>query len=156
MYLNEVYYGHQSYGIEAAAQTYFGKPAKDLDLAEAALLAGLPQAPSEYDPLRNLAAAKERQAHVLERMVEEAYLTPADAGRARAEPLQLVQGKAEAFEAPHFVTYVRQLLEQKYGAGAVYRQGLKVTTSLDLDLNKLAEQAISDGLARRCRVQTAR
>jgi len=142
MYLNQVYYGHLSYGIEAAARTYFGKSAKDLDLAEASLLAGLPQAPSQYDPVVNLQAAKDRQAHVLGRMVDQGYITPEEAEWARQEQLNLRIGAKLPFEAPHFVMYVRQLLEQEYGPNVVYRLGLKVTTTLDLRMNKIAEAAI--------------
>ena len=89
MYLNEIPYGHQAFGIEAAAQVYFGKHADEVTLAEASMLAGLPQAPSAYDPLVNFAAAKQRQAHVLNRMVDEAYITPEDAERAKSEKLKL-------------------------------------------------------------------
>lgn len=142
MYLNEAYYGHQAYGVEAAAQTYFGKHAKDLDLAEASLIAGLPQAPSEYDPLLHLDAARERQSIVLQRMVEENYVSVDQAARAKSEKLSFKKQQNQTFEAPHFVVWVRQLLEQQYGPDAVYRQGLKVTTTLDLDLNKLAETSI--------------
>ena len=143
MYLNQVYYGHLSYGIEAAARTYFGKSAKDLDVAEASLLAGLPQAPSQYDPVINLEAAKKRQSHVLDRMVQQNYITQEQADWARQEVLKLQTGAKEPFEAPHFVMYVRQLLEQKYGANVVYRLGLKVTTTLDLRMNRIAENAIN-------------
>ena len=144
MYLNEVYYGHRAYGVEAAAQTYFGKSARDLTLAEASLLAGLPQAPSAYDPLLHVQAAKDRQAHVLDRMVEQNYITPEDATRAKAAKLDLKPQQDQPLEAPHFVMYVRQLLEQKYGTDVVYQGGLKVTTTLDLNTNKLAEKAIQD------------
>ena len=146
MYLNEIYYGHLSYGIEAAAQTYFGKHARELNLAEAAMLAGLPQAPSQYDPLYDQAAAKARQAHVLDRMVSQGYITRDEAERAAAQQLQFRPQQDTKIEAPHFVMYVRQLLEQKYGANMVYRGGLKVTTTLDLDMNRLAEAAIRNQL----------
>ncbi|MHB8991292.1 MAG: transglycosylase domain-containing protein [Chloroflexota bacterium] len=146
MYLNEIFYGHLSYGIEAAAQTYFGRSARDLTLAESALLAGLPQAPSQYDPFVNFDAAKDRQAHVLERMVSEGYITRAEAEQAKGEPLHLRPEQDIKILAPHFVMYVRQLLEQKYGANLVYRGGLTVTTTIDLDYNRLAENAIRDQL----------
>ncbi|HEX2924242.1 MAG TPA: transglycosylase domain-containing protein, partial [Chloroflexota bacterium] len=146
MYLNEIYYGHLSYGIEAAAETYFGRHASDLTLAEASMLAGLPQAPSQYDPLVNFDTAKERQAHVLDRMVNQGYITEADAQKAAGEELHFKPQQEDKIEAPHFVMYVRQLLEQKYGANQVYRGGLTVTTTLDLDANRLAESAIRDQL----------
>lgn len=142
MYLNEIYYGHMSYGIEAAAQTYFGKHAADLNLGEASLLAGLPQAPSDYDPFVDMKSAKERQDHVLNRMVNQGYLTVDEAELARTASLSLKPAEGVAIQAPHFVFYVRQLLEQKYGASLVYKGGLKVTTTLNLDWNKKAEDAI--------------
>lgn len=146
MYLNEIYYGHLSYGIEAAAQTYFGRHASELTLAESALLTGLPQAPSQYDPFVNFSEAKARQAHVLDRMVSEGYITRAEAEQAKGEPLHLRPDEDVKILAPHFVMYVRQLLEQKYGANVVYRGGLKVITTIDLDYNRLAENAIRDQL----------
>ncbi len=142
MYLNQVYYGHLSYGVEAAAETYFGKHANELDIAEAAMLAGLPQAPSAYDPLVHLDAARERQSHVLDRMVEQGYITQQQAAQARVEKLDLKANVDVPFEAPHFVMYVKQLLEQQYGPDVVYQQGLRVTTTLDLRMNRIAEQAI--------------
>ena len=147
MYLNRVYYGHLSYGIEAAAETYFGKHAKDLGLAEASMLAGLPQAPSAYDPLIHLSAAKARQAHVLDRMVQQGYITTQEADAAKAEKLDLRTGVEEPFYAPHFVMYVKQLLEQQFGADVVYNEGLKVTTTLDLSMNQTAENAINAHMA---------
>jgi len=142
MYLNSVYYGHLSYGVEAAAQTYFGKHAKDLNLPEASLLAGLPQAPSGYDPIVHLSVAKERQAHVLDRMVNQGYITQQESEDALKAPLDLRSNVNDPFLAPHFVMYVRQLLEQKYGPDVVYKTGLKVTTTLDLDKYNLAMKAI--------------
>ncbi len=142
MYLNETYYGHMAYGVEAAAQTYFGKHAGDLNLSESAMLAGLPQAPSDYDPFLDMGSAKARQAHVLGRMVSQGYITLEDAELAYATTLRLRVGDEAGIQAPHFVFYVRQLLERKYGANLVYRGGLKVTTTLDLDWNSKAEEAI--------------
>jgi 1A family penicillin-binding protein len=142
MYLNEINYGNQAYGVEAAAETYFGKSARDLTLPEAALLAGLPQAPSYYDPLTNLAAAKQRQAYVLEQMERTGVITPAEREQASRAPLAFRPPTAgTANEAPHFVNYVRQLVEDQYGTEALYRGGLQVTTSLDLDAQHAAELA---------------
>jgi 1A family penicillin-binding protein len=146
MYLNSVYYGHLSYGIEAAAETYFGKHAQDLNLAEASLLAGLPQAPSDYDPIVHLSAAKDRQAHVLDRMVSQGYITQQEADEALNAPLDLQTSVNEPLLAPHFVMYVRQLLEQKYGPDVVYKGGLKVTTTLDLTKYNLAMNSIQTHL----------
>lgn len=146
MYLNEIYYGHISYGIEAAADSYFGKSASHLSLAESAMLAGLPQAPSDYDPFTNLADAKVRQAHVLNRMVDQGYITPEEGEAAKSEKLAFREDPDVPLLAPHFVMYVRQLLEQKYGHNLVYRGGLKVTTTLDLRMNEQAEVAIRSHL----------
>jgi 1A family penicillin-binding protein len=146
MYLNEIYYGHQAYGIAAAAETYFGKGPGELTLAEAALLAGLPQAPSAYDPYVNMRAAKERQDHVINRMVDQAYITPEEGERAKREELKLQTSPGAPILAPHFAMYVRQLLESEYGANMVYRGGLRVTTTIDLKLNELGERAIRERL----------
>jgi 1A family penicillin-binding protein len=138
LYLNEVNYGNLAYGIEAAAQVYFGKAAGELDLAECALLAGLPQAPALYDPLVDLDAAKERQAVVLDLMTKQGYITPDRAELAKAEDLQLAAAPFP-IEAPHFVAFVRQWLEDRYGLEAIYTQGLAVTTTLDLDWQHAAQ-----------------
>jgi penicillin-binding protein 1C len=140
LYLNQTYFGHLAYGVEAAAQTYFGKSARDLDLAEAALIAGLPQAPSLYDPLLYPDAARERQAVVLDLMVKQGYITAEEARLAKDEQLQFAS-TAFPIEAPHFVFYVWNLLERKYGPEVLY-SGLVVTTTLDLDLTRAAEAII--------------
>ncbi len=148
MYMNEILYGNRAYGVEAAAETYFGKPAKDLSLGEASLLAGLPQAPSFYDPYTNMPAARERQSYVLDQMVRTGAITAAQRDAAFSAPLALVpasQGGPQ--EAPHFVTYVRQLVEDQFGTEALYRLGLQITTSLDLNMQHLAEKSASDHIA---------
>ncbi|MBI4497949.1 MAG: transglycosylase domain-containing protein [Chloroflexi bacterium] len=142
-YFNEIYYGNLSYGIEAAAQSYFGKSARDLTLAEAAMLAGLPQAPARYSPLTNPEQAKQRQQDVLGLMVRQGFITPEEADAAAAEDLTY-QPLSFPIKAPHFVMYVRDLLERKYGARGMFRQGLKVTTSLDFDFNAKVEQLLRD------------
>jgi 1A family penicillin-binding protein len=139
IYLNEVNFGNLAYGVEAAAETYFGKKAGDLTLAEAALLAGLPQAPAYWDPYANWEGAKRRQAVVLDLMVEASYISQAEADAAKAEPLNL-QPRQLDVKAPHFVTWVQQLLEQKYGADVLYRSGLRVTTTLDSRLQAIAQE----------------
>ncbi len=146
LYLNEIYYGNLAYGIEAAAQTYFAKAAADLSLAEAALLASLPQSPVELDPLTNLEAAKERQWLVLNLMVSEGYATTAEINDAYHEPLTFAQQEV-SLVAPHFAVYVRQLLKDQFGADMVANGGLRVTTSLDLDYQKLAEQMAQQHVA---------
>ena len=138
LYLNEAYYGNLAIGLEAAAQVYFGKSAGELDLAECALLAGLPQSTALYDPLTNLAAAKQRQAVVLDLMTKQGYITSDRAELAKAEDLQFA-ATPFPIEAPHFVAYVRQWLEDRYGLEALYTQGLVVTTTLDLDLQNAAQ-----------------
>ena len=139
MYLNEIYYGNLAYGIEAASQTYFGKTTADLTLAEASLLAALPQSPVELDPLTNLEGAKERQWLVLNLMVGEGFITQADAEAAYQEPLTFVPQEV-SLEAPHFSVYVRQQLEEMFGADVVANGGLRVTTTLDMNFQRLAEQ----------------
>ena len=141
IYLNEINYGNLAYGIGAAADTYFGKKARDLTLAEAALLAGLPQAPAYWDPYADLERAKRRQAVVLDLMVEAGYITPAEAEAAKAEPLHL-QPVRSHIEAPHFVLWVQQQLEQKYGAEVLYRSGLRVYTTLDSNLQAIAQEEV--------------
>jgi membrane peptidoglycan carboxypeptidase len=145
LYLNQTYYGHLSYGVEAAAQTYFGKSAARLDLAESALLAGLPQSPSIYDPLLYPEAAKTRQSVVLELMVKHGDITPEAARLAKAETIQYASS-AFPIEAPHFVFYVWNLLEQKYGPD-VLNSGLTVQTTLDLDLTRTAQSIAQRRLA---------
>jgi len=139
MYFNEVYYGNLSYGVGAASETYFGKPVSQLDLAQCAMIAGLPQAPSDYDPIHHLTVAKARQAQVLDAMVKHGYITQAQADAAKAEPLQIVPPKFD-YRAPHFVDYVVQWLTQRYGPDAVYDRGWRIQTTLDVGLNDLASQ----------------
>ncbi len=146
MYLNEIYYGNMAYGIEAASETYFGKRARDLTLAEASFLAGMPQAPSWYDPYTNMAGVKERQAYVLEQMARTNLITQQDADAALREPLPLrsPEQRAEqaAIKAPHFVNYVRSQIERQYGSDTFFRSGMQVKTSLDLRLQTLGEQQV--------------
>ncbi len=143
LYLNTVYYGNMAYGVEAAAQAYFGKPARDLDLAECALLAGLPQAPSSYNPLVNPDAAATRTRAVLDGMVKHGYLTEAQANTAAGEPLHFAKGRFPIL-APHFSVWVRDSLEARFGADRVYKGGLTVETTLDA-----AMQAAAEGILRR-------
>jgi 1A family penicillin-binding protein len=141
-YLNEVYYGELAYGVEAAARVYFGAHARDLDLAQCALLAGLPQAPAVYDPLVNLEAARGRQQIVLQAMVRHGYISQSEADLACAEPLHFV-GHSDVLVAPHFVSYVRGQLETTLGTEALLSGGWAVTTTLDLDLQRLAQETIA-------------
>ena len=140
MYLNEVFYGNLSYGVAAAAESYFGKSPRDLTLGEASLLAGLPQSPSDYNPRLYFNAARERQSYVLEQMVRRGYVTEAEAGAAWEEDLTLIEPKYEEIKAPHWVFYVRDLIEQKYGPRLLYQGGLQVHTTLDLELQAKLEE----------------
>ncbi|NIN64926.1 MAG: PBP1A family penicillin-binding protein [Anaerolineae bacterium] len=146
LYLNEVYYGNMAYGIETAADTYFGKSARELTLAEASFLAGLPQSPSIYDPYTNLEAAKDRQKVVLGLMVKEGYITRSEADAAWAQELYFVPLRVD-MKAPHFVVYVRKLLEEKYGTEMAYRGGLQVHTTLDLEMQALAQEVARERVA---------
>ena len=145
VYLNEIYFGNHSYGIEAAAEGYFGKPAADLDLAESAMLAGLPQAPSEYDPYIRLDEVKRRQETVLQRMVDQGYITPAQAQAAESETLHFVD-RRHALVAPHFVNYVGDLLLSQLGPERLYHSGYHVVTTLDDSLQRQTESAIQSDL----------
>ena len=144
MYLNEIPYGGTAYGIEAAANLYFGKNAKDLNLAEAALLAGLPQRPSVYSPYgTNPELSKSRQKQVLRRMVEDGYITEDQAETAESTPLTYRTSQNEAgFKAPHFVLYVKAKLIEQFGDRMVEQGGLHVTTSLDYKLQKKVEEIV--------------
>ena len=139
LYLNETYYGNLAYGIEAAARTYFAKSAADLDLAECALLAGLPQSPARYNPLENPQAASARQSVVLGLMVRHGYVSQQGANLAASEELGFASVPFP-IEAPHFVMYVRGQLEREFGLEAIYTQGLQVYTTLDLDAQNTAQR----------------
>jgi len=143
MYLNYISYGGTSVGIEAAANRYFDKHASELTLAEAALLAGLPQAPSKYSPFgSNPEDAKNRQKEVLRRMREDDFITPEQEEEAGKEVLHFALSQTD-INAPHFVFYVRDLLYEKYGVETVEKGGLRVTTTLDLDLHNTAQASLS-------------
>ncbi|HEX5415403.1 MAG TPA: transglycosylase domain-containing protein, partial [Chloroflexota bacterium] len=142
LYLNTIFYGNHSYGIQAAAEGYFGKSVESLDLAECSLLAGIPQSPGYYDPYQRLDAVKERQAYVLQRMVIEGYITPAEARAAYDEPLHFVD-RRHASVAPHFVSYVTSLLDQKLGTNRLYHDGDRAVTTLDLPIQQAAEAALA-------------
>jgi len=147
IYLNELYYGNFSYGIGAAAKTYFDKEAADLSLAEATLLAGLPQLPAVYDPYTNPDRAKKRQGVVLGLMVENGVISKEEASSAWAEPLQYEPVRFD-LEAPHFTLLVRQQLEQWQGPEALYQKGLRVTTTLDPKLQSEAQRIVREQVAR--------
>jgi len=146
-YLNQVPYGSNAYGIEAASQTFFAKPAKDLLLEEAALLAALPKAPSYYSPYGNhTEELKRRQEYVLDRMGSAGFISKDDAEAAKKKKLKFAsKGYGGKIRAPHFTLYVKELLEERYGPSAVENGGLRVITSLDWTAQELAEKAVREG-----------
>ncbi|GAC1550247.1 MAG: PBP1A family penicillin-binding protein [Herpetosiphon sp.] len=146
LYLNEVYYGNLSYGVEAAAQGYFGKSVRDLSMGEAALLAGLPQSPTDLNPLNDLPAARVRQHTVLQLMVKQGLLNQDQATSAAAEELHL-KPQTLNITYPHWVWYIRDMLEKQYGHALVSRGGLRVVTTLDPAVQAVAEQAARQHIA---------
>jgi penicillin-binding protein 1A len=146
LYCNQIFLGHGVYGFEAGAQYYFNKHAKELKVEEAALLAGLPKAPVSYSPINYPDRAMKRRNLVINNMLEDGKITAEEAGRAKASPLRL-NIQSDRSPAPYFVEEVRRYLEKKYGADQVHEGGLRIYTSLDLDLQKSATQAVLDGLA---------
>ena len=146
LYLNEVFYGNHAYGAQAAARTYFGKDASELTLAEAALLAGLPQAPAYHDPYAHPDRAAERQAVVLGLMEKAGFITASEAEAAAAEPLEYQPVRFE-MRSPHFTLLVREQVEQLFGREALYSRGLNVYTTLDSGLQAEAQSAVSEHVA---------
>ncbi len=147
LYLNQIPYGGTAYGIGAASEIYFGKEAKDLTLAEATLLAGLPASPSRYSPFgAHPELAKERQVTVLRRMTEDKHISEEDAKKTEKEVLNY--SEPSELKAPHFALYVKELLADKYGDAVVEKGGLRVTTTLDLDLQEFAQDAVATEVAK--------
>ncbi|HEX8931973.1 MAG TPA: transglycosylase domain-containing protein, partial [Patescibacteria group bacterium] len=143
MYLNQVPYGGTAYGVEAASETFFGKHARELSLAEAAYLAGLPESPSTFSPFGSQPElGKTRQAEVLRKMAEQGYITTAQKDQAINQELKF-QKISNPIKAPHFVFYIRDLLIKKYGDQTIQQGGLKVYTSLDLDLQNFAQETVA-------------
>ena len=141
LYLNRIYYGNMSYGAQSAARDYFGKNINDLDLAESSFIAGLPQSPSRYNPFVSFENAKNRQKYVLEQMAKNNFISEAEAEAAYDEPIYLRPNK-HLMHAPHFVLYVLNELDEKYGSETVRKEGLQVYTTLDLNLQIEAERII--------------
>jgi penicillin-binding protein 1A len=146
MYANEVSLGYGNFGFEAASQFYFGKHIADLSLPEAALLAGLPKTPTAYSPLTHPERALQRRNQVLQAMLENGKITRPQYERAKAAPLGLHVQRWDNYTAPYFVDDVREFLERKYGSEAVHEKGLRVYTTLNLHLQRLAERALVKGL----------
>src|SRR6202142_3181039 len=147
LYANQIFLGHGVYGFEAASEFYFSKPARRLTLAEAALLAGLPKGPQVYSPINHPDRASKRRNLVINAMLEDGKITAAQAEDVRSSPLVLHLQHDPNSLAPYFVEEIRRYLENKYGADQVHEGGLKVYTSLDVDLQRAANQALLDGLA---------
>lgn len=146
LYLNHIYLGSGAYGVAAAADVYFGKDIADVTLAEAAMLAGLPQAPSRYSPYRSWPAARARQRYVLDRMVDVGLIDRETRNAAVNEPLSLVGRKSSVQFAPYFVEHVRRRLEKHYGRTVLYELGLRVHTTLDRRIQIAAERSLRGGI----------
>lgn len=146
LYLNKVYFGHGAYGVEMASRVYFGKSVADINLSEAALIAGLVKAPSTYSPFNDIARAKERQRIVLTRMEDEGYIKRSEKDAALRQPLILSTMRKGMEANNYFIEYVRKYLEDRYGADKVYRGDLKVYTTLDRHAQLSAAKAVQDGL----------
>ncbi|HVO29686.1 MAG TPA: PBP1A family penicillin-binding protein, partial [bacterium] len=150
LYLNEIYLGSGTFGVEAASQRYFGKHVKDLDLAQCALLAGLPKSPSGYDPFLHADKAKARRHVVLLRMVDAGYLSEAEMEKVDALGLETVpepDKNAVGGRAPYFIAALKPELESRFGEDALYTSGLQVWTTLDVDAQAAAEAAVAEGVA---------
>lgn len=148
LYLNQIYLGHGAYGVEAAARTYFQKTAAELNLAESALLAGLPQAPSRYSLILHFDRAKSRQEYVLSRMREEGYITEEEAEEALKADVIAASSSENAFKkTPYFTEHVRKYLEKKYGRDLLYKGGLKVYTTLNFRMQRAAQMAVRKGIS---------
>jgi penicillin-binding protein 1A len=148
MYFNQIYYGHGSYGVEAASRTYFGKHVQELTLEECAMLASLPKAPNYYSPYRNPDKAKTRRDHALRRMAHMGFVSSEEAEMASALDFNLGEVTSMLNEAPYFVEYMRQFLEDTYGSTKLYNDGLKVFTTLNIDYQKAAQKSIQQHVLR--------
>ncbi len=146
MYLNQIYYGHGSYGVAAAARTYFGKELKDLTISECAMIASLPKAPTHYSPYNNLNKALKRRDHAIRRMEYHGFITEEEMHAALSEPLELGEVKGMLNKAPYFIEHIRQFIQENYGSKQLYQDGMKIYTTLNLEKQKAAEQALIDGL----------
>lgn len=147
LYLNQIYLGHGAYGVQSASQNYFGKSVEDLNLAECAVLAGLPQAPSRYSPFYYPERAKQRQVYVLNRMVAEGYITDMEASEAINTVMDIKPRRNYYLEqVPVYTEHIRRYVEGKYGEEALYTQGLKIYAAVNIDMQKAAVEAIRKGL----------
>src|SRR5581483_2796138 len=147
LYLNQIYFGHGAYGVQAAARIYFGKDVNELTLAECALLAGQIKYPGGYSPFTFPQRARQRRALVLGRMLEERYITKEEEAKALAEPIPTQRPALKGIQAPYFVEHVRRQLEPKYGYNTLWRGGLKIYTTLDMRFQRAAEATMEKALA---------
>jgi penicillin-binding protein 1A len=148
LYLNQIYLGYGAYGVQAAAENYFGKSVSELSLAECAILAGLPQAPSRYSPSRHPELAKKRQIYVLNRMVDEGYISTIQAAEAGSNHLEIKDRRNWYIEeTPCYTEYVRQYIESKYGTDVLYTGGLRVYTAVNIEMQKIALEEIKKGVS---------
>ncbi len=143
MYLNQIYFGQGAYGVQSAARVYFDKDVDKLTLAQAAMLAGIPKSPNYYSPLNNLNAAKERQGVVLDQMLKYGFITEKEAQDARKEKIVLASSSKVTDTLDYFIDYVTQIVIEKFGADAVYKEGLKIYTTLDMSMQNAAHTAMS-------------
>ena len=147
LYLNQIYLGHGAYGVEAAAENYFGKSAEALNLAECAMLAGLPQAPSRFSPFRHPERAKERQIYVLKRMITEGYIANTEATEAIHTELDIKPRRNWYIEeVPIYTEHIRRYIEEKYGPDVLYKEGLKIYTAVNIEMQKVARSEVEKGL----------
>ena len=147
LYLNQIYLGHGAYGVEAASENYFGKSAQELNLAECAILAGLPQAPSRYSPFRFPDRAKQRQIYVLNRMVAEGFITNIQATEAINTVLDIRPRRNWYIEkVPVYTEHIRRYAEEKYGPAALYKEGLKIYAAVNIEMQKIARSEVQKGL----------
>ncbi len=148
MYLNQIYFGQGAYGVQAAARTYFGKDVQDLNLSECAMLAGIPKSPNYYSPFNNLDASKERRNVVLDQMVKYKYIRSTEADSAKSAEVVLTDPKLPEArdDAAYFINYVTQIIADKYGAESIYKDGMKIYTTIDLDMQHMAQAALLENL----------
>ncbi|PIQ98961.1 MAG: hypothetical protein COV66_13785 [Nitrospinae bacterium CG11_big_fil_rev_8_21_14_0_20_45_15] len=146
IYLNQIYYGHGAYGVEAAARTYFGKSVKELTVAECAMIASLPKAPNNYSPYRYPKKARNRRDHVIRRMAHLSFITPSEEKEALQSDFHLGEVTGMLNRAPYFIEHIRQFLIEKYGSEKLYHSGLMVYSTLDISLQEEAQKAVRENL----------
>jgi len=145
LYLNQIYFGNEAYGVEAAARTYFNKSSKDLNLAECAILAGIPRSPKKYNPIDDKAKSRERQNFVLQKMLEQKYITDKELMESIKKHVTIHQKQQTSKELSDFSEYILKYVEEKYGTEMLYTQGLTIETTLDIDMQKRAVLSVANG-----------